>query len=401
MIKNKILLTISLLAFSLFLIQFISAVEQTIVVEDYELTFKYQGVEEDDKFSLRVNIKNTAEEDKLEVKFELDSNDPFDTDGDEDWEIGILGADEDVTKTFRIEVDDNTKEGEYDLEFILEDSEDDFDEELEIEVDSNEADLIIGGLKSTPSIISPDLEDMKLELFIENIGGGDANFVRGKLLLPKGVSSSNSYSDLINLGTIESGAGKMAEFFLDTDRNLPSGPQIGILVLDYKSEIKTTQQRLEFLLPVKGTPLFEIDLSSASGELIPGGSGKLRINIKNVGEEKGEETSVRVFENSDHPFDFDEKTNFIGNLDKDESGTAIFSFNIDENSHSNKYIIKVQIRTVDNGNVIVSEYSVPIKVKPAQKTNFTPILLLIIPIILIVVLIFLFSKRRKVIYPQF
>ena len=70
-------------------------------------------------------------------------------------------------------------------------------------------------------------------------------------------------------------------------------------------------------------------------------------------EEKGEETSIRVFENSDLPIEFNAKTNFIGNLKKGDIGSAIFNFEVDSNANAKNYIIKIQVRTLNNDNVIV------------------------------------------------
>ena len=244
-------------------------------------------------------------------------------------------------------------------------------------------------------IIMPDQEDVKLEINIENVGGGDATFVKAKLILPNGVSASSSFSDNVNLETIETKGNKVAVFFIDTDNDLDSGNLEGELELEYKSDNDKKFSSLDFDLPVKGIPQFNILGSSVSPSVIfAGEGGKLSINIQNIGEEKGEETSVRVFENADHPFDFDEKTNFVGSLEKGESGTAVFNFDVDDDANVIEYVVKVQIRTLSRGNVIVSEYSVPIRISEGEESGgylyvgsgF---------IVLLVVLIFVVVKKKR------
>ena len=368
--KNKIILGMFFLVASLILMQNVLAVSDTIYLEDYKVEYSYSGAQEDDTFTLTVTITNEDNSNKTDVYFEIDSSDPFDVDGDEEWDIGDLADDESVSKSFRIEVDEDTDEGKYDLEFNLEDDDDDFSDEFDIEVDSDKADLIIGDVSSFPLIIMPDEEDIKLELSIENIGGGDASFVRAELILPSGFSASSSYSDNVNLGTIESGDSKTATFYIDTAEDLASGLELGKLRLEYKTDGDKQTDELNFDLPVKGKPLFSIVSSSISpSEIYAGAEGSLRIQISNIGEDKGEETSIRVFENSDLPLSFDEKTSFIGNLETGQTGSAVFNFEVDSDANVNNYLVKIQVRTLSNDNILVSEYSVPVKISQKESSG--------------------------------
>ena len=391
---------IGLIVLMLFSVQGVLALEETVFIDDYEVLFSYHGAEEGDEFSLSVTIKNMGNKEKEDVLFEIDADDPFDVDSDDEWFVGNILEDEEETKTFRIDVDSDVSEGEYDLEFTLEDSEDDYNEEVEIEVESDNADLIIGDIVSSPLILMPDLEDVKLEITLENLGGGDATFVRGRLILPEGLSPSSSYSDSVSLGSIGSKDNKVATFFVDIDEEIKSDVLTGTLELEYKSDVKDMKSSLNFDLPVKGRPQFDIVSSYTEGNIVSEGNGKLRVNVQNIGEEKGEEVSVRVFENSDHPFDFDEKTNFIGNLDKGEAGVAIFSFDVDSGADSNEYVVKVQIRAINRGNVLVSEDSLSIRVAEAKKRNYSFMVLIILPIVLMIVLVMLIRRDRRVEYTR-
>jgi hypothetical protein len=404
MTKQKILSIFGLMIL-LVLIVNVSALDRTLFIKDYEIYYSYFDAEEGEKFTLTITITNTGSENKTDVVFELDNKGPLDVDSEDKWEIGDLSIGESVTSTFRIEVDDDTPEGKYEMDFILEDSEDDFEDEIEIEVESDQADLIIGDVRSHPTTISPDEEDLKLEIVVENVGSGDATFVRARLILPEGFTASNSYSDIINLGTIV-GAGKEDEdndkyssktavFFIDTDEDLESGIKKGELELEYKSDIERKVSNLDFDLPVKGKPLFSILSSSTTpNKVMQGETGKLNIKIENIGEEEGMETSIRVFENSDLPLEFDAKTNFIGNLKSKTTGNAVFDFEVDEDANPKEYLIKVQVRTLNNDNVIVSEYSLPLKILKSEENNFSIILIGIL-IVVILIIIFMIYRRRK------
>jgi len=389
---KKYLLVFGILIF-LVSIQFVYAIENSVWVGDYKLTFEYSGVEEDDSFTLTVKVNNTDNKIKEGIVFDIDDSDPFDVDGDTNWNIGTLGINEEDSKSYRIDVDDNTRRGDYSLDFILEDDDGSYDDHIKIEVSSTEADLIIGDVRSVPLTISPDQEDVKLEVTVNNIGGGDADFVRAKLLLPDGIIASNSYSDSATTSTISSDENEIFVFYIDTEKNLSSGNLIANLVLEYETKSDSKSQRLEFSIPVKGSPQFEVVSSGIlSGSLFPGGSGKIFVDVRNIGDEKGEETSVRIFENADYPLSFDEKTNFIGTIYPGAIGRAIFDLDVDGDANVKNYLVKIQVRSINRGNVIVSGYTIPLVISSPEKSSGMVFVLIVIAIILLIILAYLLIK---------
>lgn len=370
-----------------------SAISDTIYTDDYEITYSYSGAEEDDTFTLTVEINNTGGA-KSEVVFEFNEDDPFDLDSDSDWNIGTLSKYETVSKSFRIEVDSGTDEGTYDLEFNLEDSDDDYDEEFEIQVDSNQADLIIGEISSSPSEILADQQDIKLEITIENIGGGDANYVRAELILPAGFEKSDSYSDFVNLGSIPSGESKTATFYIDTheDVNEYSTAQIS---LNYKSDSDKKSEKLEIDLPVKPKPIFEILSTQINPITITSSDdGTLKISITNTGEKTGEETSVRIFENTDIPLEFSTKTKHIGDLQQGESGSAIFPFTVDSTALPNTYLVKIQVRTLSSDSVLTQDFNVPLTITESQSNPVKTIIISAIAILVLLTTTVIYLLRR-------
>lgn len=391
----------SLLIFVLVLVLIgsVNATDGLVYIGDYNVVYSYHDVEEGDKFTLTVTLTNTGSV-KEDVMFELKDTRPFDVGSENDWDVGLMNSDESVSKSFRVEVDSDTPEGTYSIEFTLDDSDDDFEDEFEIEVNSDKAELVVSNIASTPLIIGPNEEDVKMEVTIENIGGGDANFVRGKLLLPQGIVSSSSYSDSYDLGMIKSGENKVATFFVDTDSGLVSGIKKANIVLEYKNNVDNLKVTLPIDIPVKGRPIFEVSGSRTIPEkLVLGGNGELRIEVTNTGEEIGEETSVRVFENTDQPFVFDEKTNFIGDVLPGKTGTAVFNVNVDNAGVANNYLLKVQVRTVNRGNVVVDDYTVLVKVIEPVKgisSSMLFIALLVLLIILIIVLVIVVRRQNRI-----
>lgn len=375
----------------------VSAVTETVVMKDYIVDFEYDDadVKSGETFRLAATVTNDAGETRSNIEISLDPDSPFDTVGDDSKLLGSLDDGETKTVSFRVEVDEDATSGDYALDFKIEDNEDDDSDEFDISVESDKANLIIGDVASLPTIIAPDLDDVKLTLTIENTDDEDAEFVRAKLVLPRGFSPSGSYSDVANLGTISGKSSKDVDFFIDSAEDVESGLHKGTLELEYEENGDPRSKTLEFDLPVKGRPQFEVTRTSTTPSLITEKvNGELRITVENIGEEKAEETSVRVFENSDQPFNFEEKTNFIGDLMPHESGTATLKFNVDSGATEKTYLVRMQIRTVNNGNVLVEEMSVPVKVSASEGSNWMYYVIGFSVLLLIVLVVLIFRIRR-------
>jgi hypothetical protein len=381
----------------------VSALGGDIFLDDYSVSYSYSSADEGERFTLMVSVTNTGSIAKEDVTLEVNDKSPFSIDDDQ-FDIGVLGLDETKSKSFRVDVKQDTAQGKYQLNFNLEDKNDNFEDDFEIEISSDKADLIIGNINSVPSILSPDTKDVKLEMTLENLGGGDANFVRAKLILPEGFSSSSSFSDSVDLGTIALKSSKIAVFYININKEVTSGNHDAKVSLEYQNGNDDQTSLLDFKIPIKGKPQYEVVSSRTSPDKVQTGStGTLRITIKNIGEEKGEETSIRVFENADFPINFDEKTNFIGTIEKGNSGTATFKLDVDSDGNPNTYLIKIQIRTVQNGNVLVEEATVPVYVIRTESFSSAVYFVIGATVILAIILIYLgfrvsrirVSRRKK------
>ena len=402
--KQKIL-TITLILILMFnIIPFISAATTSddLSVEDYDISYSYDltQAQAGERFNLKVTITNTDSGDKNDVKFSFDLNSPFDIDeDDEEWEVGELTAGQSISKTFRIEVDDNTDSDDYKANFKIEDGDDEWDDYFTIEINSNKADLIIASVESSPLTLTPDMDEVKLTVHLENQGSESAKFLKAKLILPEGFSATNSYSDTASIGTIAGESKQNAVFYINTDKTLKSGLYTGTVELAYKEGTQDKTKTLEFDLPVQGSPQFSISEITPESKIMPKQTLKIKVTLKNNGDKKAEETSIKVFEKSDYPFSFSEKTYYIGTLEPGQSGTAVFEITTDSDATANTYIINTQIRTVNDGTVIVSEEPISIKIYEYEKTasDYLKIVGIVTLIILAIVgfLLYRISNNRK------
>ena len=347
-----------------------SATSDFVNLGEYDVEYTYDEAVAGDRFTLTVTITNQDNENKENIRFEFDEKNPFEFVGDDDWDIGELSEGESATKNFRIEIDEDTDSDDYELEFTLEDSKEDYDDVFEIEVKSDKAEFIIGNLQSDPTTILPDMKDIKLTVEIQNTGDVDAKYVKARLELPQGFSPSNSYSDIVNLGTIRAGETKEAIFYIDTEKTLNSDLYNAKVNLDYENGNDKKSEDLEIDLPIQGIPQFSInDIKTEPTKIMQGNSVILKIEIKNIGEKEGKDTSIKVFEKSDQPFEFKEKTNYIGTLESDSTGMAVLKFDVDKDAVPTNYLLSIQIRTVSDGNVLVSEETIPIRVYEYERST--------------------------------
>ncbi|MDL5503232.1 MAG: hypothetical protein QSU88_08445, partial [Candidatus Methanoperedens sp.] len=110
-------------------------------------------------------------------------------------------------------------------------------------------------------------------------------------------------------------------------------------------------------------------ITTTPEKLVPGSNAEFRIKVKNTGNEKADSVSLRVFKDASQPFEFNEKSDFIGKLEKKDSGDAVLRVTVDKNAAAKKYLLDVELRGIDEkNNVIIFRRTAPITVDPAAPT---------------------------------
>jgi len=71
---------------------------------------------------------------------------------------------------------------------------------------------------------------------------------------------------------------------------------------------------------------------------------KLHVKVRNVGSEKAESVSVRITGEADVPFDYDVKSDYLGNLKIGEDGVGILKFDVDKDALPKTYPQGIEIR---------------------------------------------------------
>ena len=202
-----------------------------------ELKYNPYPAEAGKYMDLWIKIENAGMEDAENVTCVLLPEYPFSLDPNENAvrNIGRLPGMEEAILQYKVRVDANAVEGwnEMKIKCQAENSETWVIHKFEVYVESKLPRFAVGSVNSEPSKLFPDSEENKLSVEIQNIGTGKAELVTAELLLPEGITPSESYSNIANLGTIEEGGSKTAEFYIDIDKNVAPGNYRARLIVRY------------------------------------------------------------------------------------------------------------------------------------------------------------------------
>ena len=349
-----------------------SYVSGSAILQIQELKYNPYPAEAGKYMDLWIKIENIATEEANDVTCVLLPEYPFSIDPNEDAtrQIGRLPGIEYAILQYKLRVDSSAVEGwnEMKIKCQTENSDSWIIHDFDIYVESKIPEFAIGSVTSEPTKLFPDSEENKLSIGIQNIGTGDAELVSSELVLPRGIIPSDSYSNIANIGTIEEGESKTAEYYIDIDKNTTPGDYIAKLIVRYRNMNNNMKvyknQTLDVDIVVKPLPLFDIeDADTNPDKLSQGDKVTLKLTIKNTGFEEAKSVSVKIYKQSDQPFDFDEKYDYIGNLKPNQTGEAVFRFNVDNNANVKTYLLKAEIRYLIDDDVKIVEKQIPVRIE--------------------------------------
>ncbi len=378
---------------TLMLLATVSAYSDSVYVEDYDLEISYDSATVDDIFTLTLKITNDASIAK-NLTLDFKEDDPFEFITDDEITT-LINSSETKTFNFRIEVDKDADSKSYDLEFNLDDGSDDWNDEFKLRIISDTVEITLGEIISAPKKIIPNSQEVKFDVTIKNSGDYTSENLIATLNLPEGFSPSSSYSDKVHLGDLASGISKTLTFYFDTDKTLSEASYTATLDLDYTSEGNDETKTLEIELPVFSIPQFEItNVKILTEGIYPGSTTKVRLAIQNIGGENSKDVSLKVYERSDQPFSFTEKSSYVGSLDVGETGYAIFDFEVDKDATPMSYILNYQVRSISGDSVLVDDVTSNINVttKTLDMKLYLFVGIVIITILLIVLSIYVIRR---------
>lgn len=315
----------------------------------------------------------------VDLKFRLDAQYPFlfEAGDSPDKDLGPSTGTSDnkmfYVLHYKLRIADNALKGTYNITLNWNTGDGWTKKDYKIYIDPRSADFVVGALLTSPEKLIADTKQAKLSVNIDNVGKGNAENVKVKLILPSGFKPTYSYSDEDSPGTIAKSSTKTTNFYVDVDENILEGEYNAKLEITYRDENdeKNTYntKTLDLLIPIKPAPYLVVEsITTNPVILVPGAKAEFRIKVRNNGNEKADSVSLRVFKDASQPFEFNEKSDFIGKLERNDSGEAVLRVTVNNNAVSKKYLIDVELRGIDEkNNVVIFRRTVPITVDQPQK----------------------------------
>lgn len=298
--------------------------------------------------------------------------------------IGTLASRRPETIKYRLLVKKNAFKGSHSIEVLLsKGTSSALKKDLSIEVtdkDFKNVNLEVGDIESDPTRIKPDDENVKLEVTIQNLGDGKAQGVKAELIdLPKGITLSESYSGSSLLGNIEADSTSKATFYIDVDEATAPKEYTSYIKASYKykpdedeDDYLFEEKKIPLKIAIKPVPIYEITKVEISPTVLTAGDKdvKLRITIKNIGEEKGESVRIKAYGKTEQPIVFEKSSDFVAPaLEPGESGQATLEFKIDEDANLQQYYLDIEIKNVVNDDVITYNKKIPVVIKNPKPNN--------------------------------
>ena len=181
------------------------------------------SVEPGNYVELRFKIEKEGNDELTSIQYELVPEYPFSFDGSDsaiktlnDW-IGTSDDKEYYTLYYKLKVDEDALEGTYELKLYQTSANTPNKKEIKFDVrveEKKSPELIVGKVITTPSKLIADYDEALIKVEIVNVGDETAEQVIVDMVLPQDFEESFGYSTRVNLGSIEAGESKYAEFYV-------------------------------------------------------------------------------------------------------------------------------------------------------------------------------------------
>lgn len=253
-------------------------------------------------------------------------------------------------KVFRIKVATNAPTANYQLKLIgtwykngvaLESTSSD---KFMIPVKKEGIILNIANLITVPAEARPGDDYIIIEAFVENVGEKDAKSIELNVKLPNGLASSYSNNNRVSIGSLKPGDKKQVRFYVDAAEDIEPGIQNIRYDFDYM-DLENNKYDKSVTLPLLLKSRPNIEVINYSGEGLAGRTGTLTVTIKNTGTESAESIDIRLLKQNSQPFDFDVRSDYVGELMPGEEGVAIFNFDIQSEAQIKEHDFKILIRS--------------------------------------------------------
>lgn len=278
---------------------------------------------------------------------------------------GTLYSSQKYNKVFKVKVAQDAPAGNYQFELVGQwyknDVAQDLKRTLKFEMPVKREGIIMGVSKinTLPAQVRPGDKFVELKTFIENVGSKDSKSIEINLNLPAGVSSSYSDANRQWIGRLNGGESREVTFYFNIDDNISKGVYDVDFNFSYMDLDDNTYTKNR-VVPLLIKPRSYLEIEKVEGSGLAGGKGILKVWVKNTGEQSAESVDVRILKQNSQPFNFDVRSDYIGELESGEEGLAIFRFDINPDADIKAHDFKLILRSkgdTDEGDDTIYSYN--------------------------------------------
>ncbi|OFV67306.1 MAG: membrane protein containing APHP [Candidatus Syntrophoarchaeum caldarius] len=229
----------------------------------------------------------------------------------------------------------------------------------------------VADLTTDPTEVRPGDDYVTVTATLSNAGEGQAKEVKAELECPDGFKPSKSSTNIAYIGILNSGSQSVATFHIDVEEGIEDGYYSLLLTITYKDTSNNDYTiTKEVRLLVEPKPDFEVTSVRITPATIRSGDHvRLEITVKNTGSEDAKSVEIRAIRKATQPFDFDERSSYIGDLDIGDEGSGALTFDVETPADPREYLLKIRIRCTgdpDKGdyNVYTFDRTVSVTVSP-------------------------------------
>jgi len=291
---------------------------------------------------------------------------------------GDIQAGQAYTLKYTLSIDPSAKEGiyRYGLELNYESARElqQIDTTVPIDVPVWRGDIHVQGVQTNPTKMYPDSKAVQVAVTIVNSGQGTAKDVQLLLNLFYPFSASSSGSDQIFVGNLPPGQTAVANFIVDIATNATWGQYSVIL-----ARVAENGQ----LVPVGQVPLYiaekvKYDIESVTPSIVHSGdSGDvISVVIRNAGTVKADSVRVELLVGN---FFTGTLTDFLGDMEANETKTAFFTVDIDSSAQPGNYTIDLRFDWTQDNNALDDTYPISLAVQsPGAPVTLIAVLVVVV-----------------------
>ncbi len=331
---------------------------------------------------------------KSDVSFGFEGSDYFKLiDGPSD-SISKVYAGEYFTKTFRILFSEDLEGGFINLPFYIIADGSKLVSDLKVMISGVDIkpSFYIGSVKSTPNELLADTDNNKLKVILQNLGDRDAQLVSAKLVIDSSlVEESYSYSLTDSLSSINGGEQGELIFTVDLDKKV-TGVIDANVILNYRyekaigNEYEIVTESLPLEIRVSDSPILEISSVVLVDDFKIGSvDNRVRVEIKNVGNEDAKDVRVRLSPDISYPFVYNQLTEYVTSEIKiGESAFVEFEVEVLKTADTREYGVTANLESLVGDSRYFNDGVVTLSVTSGKESSIPTTGKVLIGIILLV-----------------